>query len=196
MDFGGLLVLGALWVLFNLIARSRSGPAGSGRQPSRPLPPARPPRSGDPTQREGSQLERLLRELERTLDQGQGRGPLGRQADAPLPEAEEVEDRETLEEPARVVSLEAPVHRPERPRARDEEEAAEELIRRRIAAAEARDGALTRADHLKFDQRIRREPADATAVRAYTPEELRQAVVWTEILGPPASLREPGPPGA
>ena len=50
---------------------------------------------------------------------------------------------------------------------------------------------LTKADHVKFDSQIRQEPADHTATRGYTPEELRRAVVWREILGPPVS-REVG----
>ena len=55
MDFGGLLLLGLLWVLFNVLGRRK--PDGTGSASSRPpLPGARPPRAGDPTQREGSRL--------------------------------------------------------------------------------------------------------------------------------------------
>jgi hypothetical protein len=63
-------------------------------------------------------------------------------------------------------------------------------VARRIAAAEAQGKPLTKADHRAFDARIRQEPADKTATRGYTARQLRDAVVWREILGPPVSLRE------
>lgn len=209
MDFGGLLFLGLIWLLFSLLNRSRDEGAGSKPRPRPPgsLPssgPAGRPGSRDATQREGSRLEQLLREMERALEQSQpgarGRlertpgggseaGPRGRPAKVPLPAAEEVEERETLEEQPLVVSLETDVRRPRRVVV-DQDDLAEEVVRRRIAAAEARGGALTRADHRAFDERIRQEPADQTAVRGYTAAQLRDAIVWREILGPPAALRQ------
>jgi hypothetical protein len=109
----------------------------------------------------------------------------------PLPDAEDIEERDSLEVPARVVSLETEVKRPERV-IYDQDSDAEALVRRRIAAGEARSGALTKADHKAFDARIRQQqPADHTAVRRYTPAQLRDAIVWREILGPPVALREP-----
>jgi hypothetical protein len=111
----------------------------------------------------------------------------------PLPSAddeEEVEDRETLETGAEVVSLEQEVRRPARARV-DREERADQIEAARIAAAQARSGPLTRADHAAFDARIRPQPADVTAVRSPTPEQLRHAVIWREILGPPVSARDP-----
>jgi hypothetical protein len=107
-----------------------------------------------------------------------------------LPDDEDVEERASLEQPERVVSLEREVRRPQRVEY-DQDSGAEELVRRRIAAAEARSGPLRRADHKAFDARIRQEPADHTAVRRYTPAQLRDAIVWREILGPPVSEREP-----
>ncbi|MBA3258639.1 MAG: hypothetical protein H0T68_04120 [Gemmatimonadales bacterium] len=180
MDPIGLLFLGFLWFLFNVLRKSQ-GQTG-------PTPPSAPPGTGDATQREGSRLEALFRELERTL--GEGAGPSGRPAGAPLPPAEEVENRETLETGVEVVSLEQEVLRPPRPRI-DREERAEGIEAARVASAEKRSGALTRADHAAFDARIRQAPADATAVRALTSEQIRRAVVWREILSPPVSLREP-----
>jgi hypothetical protein len=199
VDFGGLLVLGAVWLLFNLLGRAR----GDGRprprtaqNPPRPRPSAQVDRNapaGDPTQQEGSRLERMLRELERSLEEVAAQNePARRPPVPPLPDDEDVEERESLEEPERVVSLETEVHRPARVRY-DQDSGAEELVRRRIAAAEARSGAITRADHKRFDARIRQEPADHTAVRrGYTPAQLRDAVVWREILGPPVSERDRG----
>jgi hypothetical protein len=107
----------------------------------------------------------------------------------PLPDAEDIEERDSLEVPARVVSLETEVRRPERV-IYDQDTGAEALVRRRIAAAEARSGALTRADHKVFDERIRQQPAEHTAVRRYTAAQLRDAMVWREILGPPVSERD------
>jgi hypothetical protein len=197
VDFGGLLVLGVLWLLFNLFGRARDE-AGS-RPRSRPQlpqpgphpPTARGPSPVDATQREGSRLEQLLRELERNLEQAAGgqerttvRLPL-----PPAPEEEDIEERDSLEVPERVVSLETEVQRPARVDY-DQDSGAEELVRRRIAAAEARSGALTKADHKRFDAQIRQEPADHTAVRRYTPAQLRDAIVWREILGPPVSERD------
>jgi hypothetical protein len=201
VDFGGLLVLGAVWLLFTLLGRLR----GEGRPRPRTtqnLPQTRPsPQvgrnapAGDPTQQEGSRLERMLRELERNLEQvaAQNEPPRRPPVPAPpLPDDEDVEERESLEEPERVVSLETEVNRPARARY-DQDSGAEELVRRRIAAAEARGGAITRADHKRFDARIRQEPADHTAVhRRYTPQQLRNAVVWRELLGPPVSERDRG----
>ena len=195
MDFGGLVVLGVVWLLFNLLGRARgeSQPRPrTGAQVPQPHPPtARDPSKRDATQREGSRLEQLLRELERNLEQavgGQGRTTVRLPA-PPLPDDEDVEERGSLEVPERVVSLETEVKRPARV-TYDQDSGAEDLVRRRIAAGEARSGALTRAGHKTFDRQIRQEPADHTAVRRYTTAELRHAVVWREILGPPVSERD------
>jgi hypothetical protein len=136
-------------------------------------------------------LEQLLRELERNLEEAGSvqKRPTARPPVAPLPDAEDVEERESLEVAPRVVSLETEVKRPARV-IYDQDSGAEALVRRRIAAAEARSGASTRADHKAFDARIRQEPPDRTAVRRYTPAQLRDAVVWREILGPPVSERQ------
>jgi hypothetical protein len=203
VDFGGLLVLGIVWLLFNLLGLSKSSGRTSGRKPPPRLTlPPRPAGAADPTQQEGSRLERLLRELERNLEQvagtqpPSGRSPLPspqqtRTASLPAPAAEEedIEERDSLEEPERVVSLETGVERRQRAEY-DQDTEAEAIVRRRIDAARARDRALSRADHTAFDARIRQEPADHTAVRRYTPAQLRDAVVWREILGPPVSDRE------
>jgi hypothetical protein len=195
VDFGGLLVLGAVWLLFSLLGRARgqSQPRPrTGPQVPQPRPPAaRDPSPGDATQREGSRLEQLLRELERNLEQaagGQQRTP-ARLPVPPLPDDEDVEERGSLEVPERVVSMETEVERPARV-TYDQDSGAEDLVRRRIAAAEARSGALTKVDHKTFDTRIRQEPADHTAVRRYTTAQLRNAIVWREILGRPVSEPE------
>ena len=185
MDFDAVLVLGALWFLVNLLTglkRKRRPPAQpQARAPVRPAPSSQP----DATQREGSRLEQVLREFQRSLEQA---GPAGRQASLPLPDAEEVEERQSLEGEPEVMSLEQEVRRaPRREFTQDED--AEQLVARRITAASVRDSARTKADHVKFNSQIRQEPAEHTATRGYTAQELRRAVVWREILGPPVSLR-------
>lgn len=209
MDVGTALTLGFLWLLFSLFSGKKKYREGQRPQApqSRPasdtahraqLPlPLPPPSVGrvphaDPTQREGFRLESLLRELAETLDQSSG--PLGRAPDIRLPSAEESEEGTSLETPARVVSRELPVTREERLPV-DQDDEAEQVEARRIAAADARSGPLTVADHFTFDQRIRREPADHTATTGFRPEKLRQAVIWREILGPPLGLRDPSERG-
>ena len=185
MDFDAVLVLGALWFLFNLITglKRKSAPP----RPSQPGAPDRAPLSSQPdgTQREGSRLEQMLREFERALDQA---GASDRPTSLSLPEEEEVEERESLETEPEVVSLEQEVRRtPRREFTQDAD--AEQLVARRITAASVRDSARTKTDHALFDNQIRQEPAEHTATRGYTAEELRRAVVWREILGPPVSER-------
>jgi len=209
VDLGPALLIGFAWLVINAIRKAGSKPSGTGTPPRRPpgpaqgsgttpgrqgarqLPGARPrplpPVSGaDATQREGSQLEALLRELGRTLEQGSG--PTGRAPDRRLPPAEEVEERESLEVIPEVRSLEGDPGRKARVVV-DQDDEAERIVARRIAAAEAQSRPLTRADHRAFDERIRQEAADKTATKGYTARQLRDAVVWREILGPPVSLR-------
>ena len=192
MDFGGLLVLGIVWLLFNLIGQGKGRtlprPPGS---PTGPKPQPRPAGASDPTQQEGGRLERMLRELERSLGEVAERQS-GIPVRLPAPknvEEEDAEERDSLEQPERVVTLE--IGAPRRERAvYDQDTDAEAIVQRRIEAARARDHALGKADHKAFDARIRQEPADHTGVRRYTPAQLRDAVVWREILGPPVSERE------
>lgn len=184
MDFGGLIFLALVWAFFKLVSRSREE---SSSAPTRDAgPPA--PTGSDPTQREGRVLERLLRELERAANQGAA-GASGRSAGRPLPPAEEVEDREVLETTPLVESLEREPRRAERARVDQDDEAAQ-VIARRAASAAARSGGQTAAAHRKFDQEIRRQPADHTATRTLTPQQLRDAIIWREILGPPVSERD------
>ena len=186
MDFDAVLVLGALWFFINLLLglKRKSQPPAQpqARVPVRPPPSSQP----DSTQLEGSRLEQVLREFQRALEQA---GPTGQPASFPVPEAEEFEEREPLETEPEVVSLERDVRRAPRGEFTQDEDA-ERLVARRINAASARDSAHTKVDHIKFDSQIRQEPADHTATRGYTPQELRRAVVWREILGPPVSIRQ------
>lgn len=205
MDFTGLLVLAALYALLNLIGRWQQNKSQEGDQrragPPARLPPApHEPGSLDATQQEGSRLEKMLRQLERALEEASPEPitlPLpqsksGRSGNRPttlsLPEQEEFEEGDSLEREPEVVSLETEVRRQPRLRV-DQDDEAEQIEARRISAAAARDKATTKADHAQFDQRIRQEVADKTAT-GRTVRQLREAVVWREILGPPVSLRD------
>jgi hypothetical protein len=203
MDIGPALTLGFVWLLFSILSgkkKDREAPRRKPPQdpdprgaPQTQLPLPLSPRVGrdahpDPTQREGLRLETLLRELAQTLDQSSG--PLGRAPDVRLPGSDESVEGPSLEISPQVESLDVPAVGKERLPV-DQDDEAEQVVARRIAAAEARSGPLTQADHSTFDQRIRQEPADHTATRGFTVGRLRQAVVWREILGPPLGLRDP-----
>jgi hypothetical protein len=191
VEFNGFILLAVLWFLVNLLTSGRRKQA----PPSRPSPTQRPPSEPrtirvevDASQQEGSRLERMLRDLQQTLEDA-----ARTQDDYPpgfppaLPEAE-VEKPGSWEAEPEVVSLENEVRREARLRVDRDDEAAE-FETRRIQAAAARDHARTKADHVAFDQRIRQQPAEHTATRGYTAQQLRDAIVWREILGPPVSLR-------
>ncbi len=163
-----------------------TGVARRGGHPAGPVP-GRP----DATQREGTTIERMLRQLGADMEQLEGdqRGPMGRDARVELPAAEEVEDLEVLD---------LPVDRGERtPAAReiravvDHDEEAEALLERRLAVFEEHNRPRTMADHRAFDARIR--PAPAAILKKtprFTADQIRQAIIWREIIGPPHALRD------
>jgi hypothetical protein len=192
MEFNGLLILAAAWFLLNLISNARRKQQSPPRvEPREPLRPRPLPPSPDATQREGHRLELVLRELQRSLEEAAGvERPTAIERPTPLalPPAEEVEDRTSLEIEPEIRSLEEQVSREVRRRV-DRDEETEDIEAQRIRAAAQRDLPRTKADHAAFDQRIRQEPADHTATKAYTVQQLRDAIVWREILGPPVGLR-------
>lgn len=210
MDFGTLFFLGFLWFLFNLLRKGGTGTDGSAPPKPKPIPTARKrlpqdlakdrvatvQTNADATQREGSRLEALLRDLNRTLeDAAQAKTEAERRTEEEFEDGDVFEEeRESLEVEPEVVSVETAPSRPRRVIV-DQDDQASATVARRIKEAEARSAAQTPADHRKFDERIRREPADRTAVAVaavstYTPDQLKNAVVWRELLGPPIALRD------
>lgn len=199
MNISFLFFLAFLWFVFNLL---RQG-AKTGTGARRPVPPRLPGEPSDPTapsgldatQREGAQLEVLLGGLKRSLEEvarAKGQKTPSKPTVQPTPSTRSTKPDRTASARTREVvvrrsNAEEGVARPEAEV--DQDDQAEQVAARRIAAAEARSGALTDADHSRFKQQIRKEPADHTAVRAYTAQQLRDAVIWREILGPPVALR-------
>ncbi|MFZ5624488.1 MAG: hypothetical protein ACOY71_08660 [Gemmatimonadota bacterium] len=180
------VVLIVAWIILALIGQRRKARREAGRHP----PPNSPPEAA-----RRSQLEELMRELERAMDPA-ARGPLGRSAPRPLPSAEDVEERASLERDERVESLEVDVSRPRRVVVAHDEEAVA-LAERRAALVEEHNRRLTAADHRAFDQRIRQAQADATRTAAAArlgarAASIRDHVIWREILGPPLALRDDG----
>jgi hypothetical protein len=183
MGLDGLLVLAALWFLLSLITKA-------GKTQSRPRPPGQAPveprslpATLDPTQQEGSRLELVLRELQRSLEEA-----AGVPAPRPAPPEVQYQEEQSLEAEPEIISLEEGVHREARRRV-DQDDDAAEIEARRIQAAAARYSAETSARRIIQETEIKQQPADHTATRGYTAKQLRDAVVWREILGPPVSER-------
>lgn len=148
---------------------------------SRPKPEGTRPRALPSTERKGR--------MARAMDEA---GPLGRHSRTRLPAAEEMEDRESwedggsLEVPGRLENLDETRRRPRIEV--DQDEGAEAIVQRRIKEAEARNTAFSAADHRKFHDKIKQTESKAAAGIGLTVPQLRQALVWKEILGPPKGL--------
>ncbi len=168
---------------------------------ARPAPPRRiEPKPAAPREgRMGLVARGKVQERPRPLPTGRmaqtpqtERGPLGRHSATQLPSAEDIEERTSLEDQG---SLERPgrLGSEELLRSRlrvvvDQDEAAEAVVQRRIREVEARNRPLNAADHAAFDQTIRQGDALDAAGKRYPTDQLRQAFIWREILGPPKSL--------
>jgi hypothetical protein len=183
MEFGGLFVAGLVWLVFKLIADAVRG-ANASDEAELPQEPVSPPIPviRDPTQHEGIRLMLALQEFQHDVKEAR------RSLRPPRSSREESAERGSLEAEPEVSSLEGEVRREARVEV-DQDELAEQIIARRRSAAAARDTVRSTGDHAEFDQRIRQQPADKTAVHGYTTKQLRDAIVWQEILGPPVSLR-------
>lgn len=123
------------------------------------------------------------------------RGPLGRHSQGRLASAEEVEELATFDEGRSLEDTESvegfDPDRSRRTRVRvDTDEQAEAVIQKRLKAVQARNQPHRDADHRAFDQQIRAEGTPAAPALRFTKEQLKQAFVWREILGPPKGLEE------
>lgn len=160
--------------------RSVPPPRPRPTQPARaPLPPRRP----GPAPRKSKPLG------------DPHRGPLGRTPDRSIPEAEDVEERGSLEGESLEVTesleiLDETRLRPPR-RIEDQDDVAEQVAQRRVKQAEQRNQPHRAADHVAFHDQIAQgeiggaAAAGQAAAAASRRQQLRQAVVWREILGPP-----------
>lgn len=119
-------------------------------------------------------------------------GPRGRAPDRPLTGHEDIEERDVLEVEPEVRSLEVG-GRSRDIVAADLDLGAEDTIQQRLRAVEARDRGHTAKDHRTFHEKMMQQPADATSVAPtparFKPRDLRRALVWREILGPPKGLQ-------
>jgi len=217
--FEGLIILGVIYFVLNLLQKAGKSAARTAASPEAKVS------SAAPATQEDLSLQGILREIERLKQQKQGapppmrqklprgpkpapkarrqlpgaepgRGPMGRRSQVALTGAEEVEDRTDYDDLAssRVdetgrESYAALELRRQRPEF-DEGDAAEELIQRRIREAEERNGPISAADHRQFDAEIRAPGAPSARPARMTRATLRQAFVWREILGPPKALEE------
>jgi hypothetical protein len=161
--------------------RQQAGRSGMGpTKKAAPSPDARPVPRQAPAPRRATPASRT------PLIQDE-RGPLGRKSSRSLEAAPDVEDRTSLEDRGvRTVTT-----RVTSPRGVDQDEGAEALVERRIQEAEQRNRPLSDADHRRFQEQLAAD-AHITAAGAQDTrfKQLRDAVVWREILGPPRCLTE------
>lgn len=73
----------------------------------------------------------------------------------------------------------------------DYDSQAAKLVASRTAAAELTAEGRPSGAHKAFDTRVRAAVAAPTPTRSHPLGQLRTAVIWKEILGPPVSLRGP-----
>ena len=186
-----LVFLMVLFFVVSLIQR-----AAQKNKERQPRPRRRVPASVDP---EGAQRPQSVRDLfaevRRRMELAQREAAGADADDEALLEADaldDVEERRSLEVAPVVQSLEVEPMRPERA-VIDLDDQADAVIRRRIKWAEDHAKGRKADDHKAFDERIRRPKPKPKVVRSRAPE-LRQMVIWQEVLGRPVALRDdPGP---
>ena len=175
-NLGGIAVLVVIWIIGAVFDKKRKDErrrrAAVKRVPtSIEVEPVSRPGVPDPSQLEGGLLQKVLRQIDPELaDQALGRRPS-------LPK---VESPTEIVVPAPVLDV-----RERRPAASDRAAETQATVDRRLRAAEARGRGRTAADHAVFHESIR-EPVKKSRKRAAFPvADIRRAIVWREILGPP-----------
>lgn len=181
-DFGGIAILILIWIIGAAFDQKRKQEAKRRRKvQSKPAPPPlsiEVPVSEseqDASQREGSRLEQVLRQLNPELAD---------LADNALEQAKAEKARKKKESrPAR-----RPEALPVQAAPQDDFQAkAERAIARRRAVAERHGRGRTEADHAEFHEEIRRKVPVVEPKEGRFPS-LQEAFVWREILGPPKAL--------
>jgi hypothetical protein len=179
-EINGFLVIGALWFVLTLITRGM-GKTSRPRQPgSSSYPPPKPlPSRPDPTQQEGFRLQMVLGDLRRALEEAaQAGSPSGG------PVARDRQRSDSLEFEPEARSLEGEGEQ----EVVDRDDEAAGIEAQRIQAAAVRNAG--RKSGVKQPAApVPQEPADHTSTPGYSARQLRDAVVWREILGPPLALR-------
>ena len=184
MDLGPLIPFAILYGILSLLGRAGKKRQGAPRQgPPRERVPGKPETLEDLLAEMRGQLDRA-----RTMEESVERPRIGRPARQPLPSAEEVEERETLEIEREAVSLEVPAPVVGR-EIIDLDDQVEIVAARRIREAELRNRGWQASDHRAFDARIRRPKAAATPSTPHA-RRLREMMIWREVLGPPVALRD------
>lgn len=184
-----LVFLLVLFVVVSLIQRAAQRPGGrpppKGRRPAR-LPGQEPPAL--PAEQPQT-LRDLFAEVRRQMEEAQRQADRERGVEVLEDEAlDDVEERESLEVEPVVESLEVAPARAERPVV-DLDAQADAVIRRRLKWAEDASRGRTVGTHQAFDARIRRPAPPKPVVRSRA-RELRQMVIWRELLDRPVALRE------
>lgn len=177
-NLGGIAVLVIIWIIGAVFDKKRKDErrrrAAAKRVPtSIEVEPVSRPGVPDPSQLEGGLLEKVLRQIDPELaDQALGK--------APTPA--KVEPRPPHRAPSQAS---VPDPRVPREEASDRSAEVQATINRRLRAAEARGRGRTAADHAVFHEAIR-EPVKKSRKRAaYPVADIRRAIIWREILGPP-----------
>ncbi len=192
MDLDTPLVLALVYMAVAVVARLVK--KARQRQGERPM--EHQPRVVPATRRPPETMDELLREMREQLGElgGIERGPVmtGGRGSAPGGESEEVEwqgeEAISLETVPQMVSLETDVVEAA-PVDRGYDDGVHEIVRQRRADAESRNRAWRPADHKAFDARVRAVAppplVDATVTARRSTRQLRDAIIWKEILGPP-----------
>jgi hypothetical protein len=187
-NFGGIAILVLIWIVGAVFDKKKKEERRRRQMAQQSLPPSievesvsAEPRSQlpDASQREGSKLEQVLRQLNPEL---------AALADQAL--AQSSQQTAAKPEPkVRSVTVRSPVD----PIAASEDtgdfmaKAERAIARRRLAAQEYSRG-RTAQDHATFHQDIRRPVAAAVESLPAEAPSLEQAIIWREILGPPRAM--------
>ncbi|MEZ4587795.1 MAG: hypothetical protein R2909_15515 [Gemmatimonadales bacterium] len=191
-----LVVMFALNAISQAIQKNRG--QGRGARTGRPRERVAS-RTGEAAGRKQPQsIKDLLDEFRRAMEEAERRSK-GEDVvvlEPPTPVEEDydedldaIEERESLEVVPEVRSLEAPVRVVERPVV-DLDDEAEAAIRERLEWAERTARGRRPGDHAAFDERIRRKKPKVEEEPEAVRPDLRQAIIWREVLGPPVSLRD------